>query len=47
MADIQSLEDRLAGISVNDENFDCNAPPPNFKPKVGIHDESRLPKKRI
>lgn len=35
MADIQTLEQRFEGISVQDENMDINAPSaPQHKPKV-------------
>lgn len=34
MADIQSLEQRLEGISVQDENYDSNAPAAQHKTKV-------------
>jgi len=34
MADLQSLEQRLEAISVQDENYDSNAPVAQHKPKV-------------
>ena len=34
MADVQTLEQRFEGISVQDENQDNNAPAASLKPKV-------------
>lgn len=35
MADIQALEQRFEGITVQDENLDANAQTAQHKPKVG------------
>ena len=37
MADIQTLEQRFEGISVQDENYDSNAPVAQHKAKVHPH----------
>lgn len=34
MAEIQSLEQRFEGVSVQDENYDSNAPAAQVKAKV-------------
>lgn len=40
MADVKYLERALEGVSVQDENYDSNAPPALGKPKVYASDTS-------
>lgn len=38
MADVNYLSNQLEGVSVQDENYDTNAPPVPLKAKVCAHD---------